>query len=163
MSMRRLHLILALVPLFVCACGSETPEELTASAQVSIAAGDWQKGLAGFEKALEKLTPADAQYMQASLGRCRALARLEPAKGKSEFLKLAEAQKSKVEFQDFHLMVGDFLYKREFLTAIDMMESAKAMYPGAPKFKEMADSVVKASKAAGDSRALDRLRTLGYL
>lgn len=163
MRMRRLHLILALVPLFAWSCAGGGPEELTQSAQVAIDSGDWNAGLSGFEKALEHMTPDDAHYMQASVGRCRALARLEPAKGKTEFLKLAEAQKSRIAFQDFHLMVGDFLARREYLTAIDMMESTKAMFPDSPQFKEMAGSVIKASKAGNDSRALDKLRSLGYL
>src|SRR6188768_2107484 len=163
MRMRRLHVFLALVPLFASCSGGSDPKELTNDAMVAIGSGDWNAGLAGFEKALEHMDPTSPEYMRASIGRCRALARLDPARGKSEFLKLADAQKSRIEFQDFHLMVGEFMGRGDYPTAVDMMESAKAMFPGSPKFKEMADSVVKASKNAGDSRALAKLKSLGYL
>lgn len=162
MRMRRLHLFLAL-PLLFASCGESDPKVLTDAAQTSFDSGDWKSSVAGFEKALEHTDPAGPQYIRAAVGRCRALARLEPARGKSEFLKLAESQKSRIVFQDFHLMVGEFIGRGDYLTAIDLMEAAKAMFPDSPKFKEMADSVVKASKSAGDSRALDKLKTLGYL
>jgi hypothetical protein len=64
---------------------------------VSIGSGDWDAGLAGFEKALEHMDPSNPEYMRASIGRCRALARLDPARGKAEFLKLADAQKSRID------------------------------------------------------------------
>jgi hypothetical protein len=163
MRMRRLHVFLALAPLFASCGGDSDPKVLTDSASISIEAGDWKSGLAGFEKALEHMDPTNPQYMRASMGRFRALARLDPSRGKSEFLKFAEAQKSRIDTQDFHMVVSEFVARRDFMPAIDLMESAKAMFPGSPKFKEMAESVVKASKTAGDTRALDRLKTLGYL
>jgi hypothetical protein len=149
--------------LFASSCGDSDPKELTSAALVSIGSGDWDAGLAGFEKALEHMDPSNPEYMRASIGRCRALARLDPARGKAEFLKLADAQKSRIEAQDFHQVVSEFVARRDFMPAIDLMESAKVMFPGSPKFKEMAESVVKASKTAGDTRALDRLKSLGYL
>jgi hypothetical protein len=160
--MRRLHVFLAL-PLLFASCGENDPKVLTDAAQHSFGSGDWKSSVAGFEKALEHMDPTDPQYMRAAMGRCRALARLDPARAKSEFLKLAEAQKSRISFQDFHQMVGELMAGRDFMTAIDLMESAKVMFPDSPKFKDMADSVVKASKTAGDARALDKLKNLGYL
>jgi hypothetical protein len=95
--------------------------------------------LAGFEKALEHMDPTSPEYMRASIGRCRALARLDPARGKAEFLKLADAQKSRIEFQDFHRWSSTSSCGAGLPTAVDMMESAKAMFPGSPKFKIMAE------------------------
>ncbi|MBL8856920.1 MAG: hypothetical protein JNL28_00225 [Planctomycetes bacterium] len=160
--MRTIHFLLAL-PLLLTACGETDPIELTNRGSAAVGKGEWMTAKAEFENALAHMDPSNPQYMRASVGRCQALARLEPAEGKAAFLKLAAANKDKIAVGDVHLVVSEFVVKKEFLLAADLMESAQAMFPDSQKLKELGESVATASRKAGDTKASARLKSLGYV
>lgn len=161
-NMRKIHILLAL-PLLFAGCGETNPTELTNRGSAAVGRGEWMTARTEFENALAHMDDTNPQYMRAAVGRCQALARLEPAEGKAAFLKLAAAHKDKIATGDFHLVVSEFVVKKEFMLAADLMEAGKAMYPDSVKMKELGESVATAARKAGDTRASDKLKGLGYV
>lgn len=160
--MRRLHLALVL-PLLVASCGESDPKVLTDQATEALHAGRWDQSLGGFEDALRHMEPGHTQYMRASLGRCTTLVHVDPARAKTEFLKLAESQKGRIASEDFHVMISEYVNNRDFTAAVDLTEAGKNLFPKDARMFEIGNSVADAAKRAGDSKAVNRLNSLGYL
>ncbi|MDZ4773046.1 MAG: hypothetical protein SGI72_07910 [Planctomycetota bacterium] len=168
--MRKIHSA-PLVLLFVAAlsslafvgCGESDPKALTDAATEAIQVRDFKGGLANFDAALAHMDAANPQYMRASLGRCVALAHVDPAKGKEEFLKLAEALKAKLTPADVHFVVSAFVGARELEHATDIMERMKAMFPLSKEMQDIGNSVADAAIKAGDTKVQEKLRGLGYV
>lgn len=149
--------------LLATACSESDPKALTNRGANAINSGDWKGGLADYEAALAHMDASNAEYLRASVGRCQALARLDPKKGKSEFLALAKAQAKLIQPQDFHVVVSQFLSANNFIDAIDVMRSGKEMFPESPKMKSIEEYVVAESRKALDPAVSDKLKSLGYL
>lgn len=149
--------------LLATACSESDPKALTNRGANAINSGDWKGGLADYEAALAHMDASNAEYLRASVGRCQALARLDPKKGKSEFLALAKAQAKQIQPQDFHVVVSQFLSSREFIDAIEVMHAGIVMFPDSPKMKSIEEYVVTESRKVADPAVNRALESNGYV
>lgn len=156
------HLALAL-PLLLAASCSDDPKALTKDGFNAINSGDAKGAVTAFDKALAKMDATNPDYLRAAVGRCQALARTDSAKAKTEFLALAKAQTSKIQDQDFHVVVSEFVNAGKFLDGIDVMEAGIKMFPESTKMAEIKTAVVAASTKEGDPKVLSKLKGLGYI
>jgi hypothetical protein len=167
--MRQLPLLLTAVliavtlPLAFVSCGESDPKVLTDAATEAIQGRDFKAGLAGFESALTHMDAGHSQYMRAALGRCVALAHVDAARGKDEFLKLANAEKSRLAPADVHFVVSEYVKERQFGLAADIMAGAQAIFPKSKELQEIGNHVADAALKAGDKAATSRLEGLGYV
>lgn len=165
--MRRTKLILALplllAAMFFAGCPETDPKALTDRATTAVMSGDWKGGLADFDAALAHMDATSPVYIRASVGRCKALAHLQPTSGKDAFLALVKSQGSKLETQDFQIVASEYVVARQFSDAIDVMHAGMEMFPANPKMVAIKDFVVAESRKAGDPALDAKLRGLGYI
>ena len=154
---------LAALLCLLAACGGGDPKEATDRGQAALGSGDGKSALESFEAALACLAPGDPDWLRASVGRCQALARLDPARAKTEFLALARAHPGTVGEQDFAIVVGDLIAHGGILEAIDVVEAGSARFPESPRMLALREQVVAASQRARDPGAMQRLKGLGYV
>lgn len=169
-TMRRNQRILApllaalvALPLCLTACGTKDAQELTSEGMTAMNSGDAQGALTAFDGALQLMTVTDPQYMRAAVGRCQALARVDPAKGKNDFLALAKANAKVIKDQDFHVVVSEYVRARKFVDAIAIMHEGNQMFAGSKKMEDITKAVVAESQKAQDDDAIAALKNLGYL
>jgi hypothetical protein len=161
---RTILLSCLLVPLLgLSACSGGDPKELSDQASSALATGDDRRALEGFEKALASLMPGDPAWLRASLGRCQALARLDPPAAKKAFLELARAHSAKVEVVDFGMIVGELVRKGAMIEAIDVMDAGIKLYPESPEMTSIRAQVMEASSKTQDPAAMQKLKGLGYV
>jgi hypothetical protein len=91
-----------------------------------------------------------------------ALAHVDPARGKKEFLNLAEERGTTVTPSDVHFVVSAFVSARAFAHATDIMLRAKDLYPNSKEIQAIGDGVASAARKAGDKATVDRLEGGGY-
>jgi hypothetical protein len=131
-------------------CDERDPKALTDAATDAFQSRDYKTGLAGFENALEHMDASNAQYMRAALGRCGALAHVDPAK-------------ARIEIADVHLVVSEFVNVRELGFATDIMAGVQSILPHTKALQDLGNSVADAALKAGDTKTSSRLSTLGYV
>jgi len=168
--MRRIHrLFLSLTALVVAApviligCGSKDPQALTNEGMSAMNGGDAKAALVAFDGALAAMDATHPEYMRAAVGRCQALARIDPAKGAADFLALAKANPTRIKDQDFHVVVSEYVRVRKFTDAVRMMYEGNVMFPTSEKMLKIKEAVIAESKKANDAEAIKALKGIGYL
>jgi hypothetical protein len=148
-------------------CSGSNPKELTDAGYAALGRGENTAAVAHFDEALAKIGNAnDASYLRAQLGRCQALAKVDPVKTKTDFLALAKSQPSRISDKDFK-MVGEFLLSANTsqarLEAIDLLVAGEKMFPESTDVTAFKQRVIDDSHRTADAASLSRLRGLGYI
>jgi hypothetical protein len=152
------------LPLFVVACGGGDPRALTDAGTAALNGGDAPKAQAQFEAALTAIG-ADTkhpQYLEASIGRVQALARIDAPRAVREFLNLAKSGAA-LSDNDFSLVAWELMRANAMKDAVDLMHEGQQLYPGSKTMVELKEQVIAETKRKGDSGALKQLQGLGYL
>lgn len=149
--------------LLATSCGPKDPQALTTAGMTAMNGGDAKGALSSFEEALQGMKAGDPDYMRAAVGRCQALARIDPTRGKTDFLALAKANAKDVKDQDFHVVVSEFVRQRKFTDAIAIMHEGNQLFAGSKKMDEITKAVVAESQKAQDEAAISALKSLGYI
>lgn len=157
-----LLVVTALSSFTFVSCGESDPKVLTDAATEAIQVRDFKGGLAQFDAALAHMDASSPQFMRASLGRCVALAHVDPAKGRDEFLKLAEALKAKLAPADVHFVVSAFVTAKQLEPATAIMERMKTLFPASKEMTDIGNSVADAAINSGDTELQKKLAGLGY-
>lgn len=156
---------LFLVALAAC---SKDAKSLTDSGYASLGKGDSKGALSEFEAALPKIdATANADlYRRAAIGRCEALARIDPKRARTEFVALVKAQPGRIVEGDLTAIVHGMTRARTpeaLKEAIELLDAAKTMYPDSPKLDDIAKVVVAEATRANDPVAIERLKSMGYV
>jgi hypothetical protein len=157
--MRAHHLLLAFL---ITSCGSSDPKVLTDSGSAALNSGDAAKAVSEFDEALGHMDASHPDYLRASVGRCQALAKLDPNRAKEDFLALASAQPGKVHEPDFAAVATELVKRNSITQAVAVAEAGMQMFPESPAMKSLLDQIGDAAKKAKDPEALKRLKGLGY-
>jgi hypothetical protein len=159
----RLCPILLALGLLLPACGTSDPRELTAEGEKALASGDAQAALVDFEEALGQLKPGDPGFAQASIGRFKALVRVEPELARDDFLAYAKAQSATIGEGDFAIMVGEFLRRERTLEAVDVMDAGVKAFPKSKEMLAVRKKVEEQARASKDPAAMQKMKGLGYV
>jgi hypothetical protein len=159
--LRRALPILAVLSVLACG-GSSDPRELTDAGAAALNSGDPKKALSDFDRALEHMDPSHPEFPRASFSRCQALAGIDPARAKDEFLKLARIPAARVAEPEFTTIAMDLVMRHAIGPATEVAETGLRMYPESPAMKTLLDKVGDAAKKANDPEAVKKLKSLGY-
>jgi hypothetical protein len=156
----------ALLLIGLAACSGDA-KSLTEDGNAALGSGDNKAALADFEKALDKIgtDTKSSQYLQASLGRCKALAHVDPNKAATEFIALAKAEKGRILEGDVSLIAYELLRagtNDSRMRAIDVMVAGNELFPESTKLKGIGNEVMAAAERAKDPESIKRLNGLGY-
>ena len=159
----------ALIALLAClqtACGgSSDPRTLTDEGRKALNSGDYQAAASSYEKALAELenNTDSPEWKQAKLGLVQALARIDAARAKKDFLDYAAANPSKVNDSDFNLIAGRLADANKLNEAIEVLKVGKEKFPESPHLDTLGDQLAKKAQSSGDAGAQDALKGLGYV
>ena len=152
--------------MFAClaavACGSSDPKVLTDQGMAALNSGDAKQALADFDRALEHMDANHPEFPRASVSRCQALARIDSARAKDDFLKLARDPAARVAEPEFITIAMELVNHRAIGPATEIAEAGLRMYPESPGMKTLLDKVGDAAKQANDPEAMKKLKGLGY-
>jgi hypothetical protein len=149
-------------------CSSSDPKSLTDDGYAALGKGENKSAAESFERALAQIgtNANDPSFLRASLGRCVALAKIDPVRARTEFIALAKAQPGKVREDDFTLVGSALLVAgspKALLEAIDLLKTGEEFYPGSAKVKDFKERVIADSKRSQDPEAVRKLKSFGYL
>lgn len=151
------------VTFLAAGCSGSDPKALTNEGYAALGKGDMASALSKFDKALEGLDTKHDQYLRATLGRCEALAKTDPARAKTTFFQVTMAQPEKVREDDYSLVCNALLQAGATLDAIDVMKAGHDRFPESPKMIAMVEAVKSAAKREKTSEAVEKLKSMGYL
>ena len=155
-------LLTVAVLLTATACSGSDPAALTSEGYAALGKGDNSGALSKFESALSGLDAQHPEYLRAALGRCRALAHVDPPRARSSFLDLAKAMPAKIGEDDYSLICNELLQVGATIDAIDVMKAGHDRFPKSPKMEAMVSAVEAAAKREKSPEALNKLKGLGY-
>lgn len=125
------------------ACGQHEPKAIVARAQANLDAGDACAALAAFERALAALPPDDPARRAASLGRCRALERIDASAARRALAEHASAFPGTVDAIQVEEFAFRLLASGHPRAAFDVLHDAHAHFPRErlqPAVKRFADA-----------------------
>ncbi len=157
------HALALSLLLALAACGPGDPRALTNEAKATLAGGDASKAEQQFREALSGLKPGDPDFARASIGRIQALARLDAARAKDEFLAYAQANRSSLAEEDYSLVVSELLRRDHTLEAIEVMDAGVKAFPESPRMAAVKKEVAEQAQKAKDPAAMQKLKGLGYV
>ena len=158
--MRALPLLLACL---LVSCGSDDPKALTDAGTAALNSGDAAGAIAKFDRALAGMPASDPDFRRASIGRCQALARTDPARAQADFLELAAAQPALIREPEYVAVATDLASRGSIANATAVAEAGMKRYPESPAMASLRDSIGDAAKKAGDPESLRRLQGMGYV
>jgi hypothetical protein len=144
------------------ACSGSDPAARTGEGYAALGKGDNAGALSKFESALSGLDLQHPEYLRAALGRCQALAHVDPARARSTFLDLAKAMPAKIGEDDYSLICNELLQSGATLDAIDVMKAGHDRFPTSPKMEAMVSAVKSAAAREKTPEAMNKLAGLGY-
>lgn len=153
--------ILALA--LLTACGSSDPKTLTSDGYFAMGKGDHALAISKFDSALSGLDTNHSQYRRAALGRCEAMAHVDPKRAKTEFLELARTRPELVGEDDYGVMCDQLLGVGADLEAIAVMEAGRDRFVSSPKMDAILEAVVSAAHRAKTPEAIRELEKMGYV
>jgi hypothetical protein len=153
----------ALLCVLAASCGGTAdPAKLTDEGYAALGKSDWKGAQADFDAALQQMQTTDAGYLRAKMGSIEALIYTQPERAKDDFLALAKGMSSQVKASDYITVAGKLAGNSKFPEAIAVLEAGLAAHPEHPKVREVGDKIKVLATKAGDSKALDALKGLGY-
>ncbi len=155
-----LSLALAL-PLVSCN-GGATADPMSA-AETALQAGDSSKAVALLQKHVAGLDASSADYREATLLLCSALAEGAPKEASAKLLSLAQQQPEAITAKDFRDVQSYLQTHGHYLEAIDVMDAGLKRWAGDPLMLEVKDRLLAAVQNAGDAAATAKLKGLGYM
>ncbi|HJO27487.1 MAG: hypothetical protein CMK00_04895 [Planctomycetes bacterium] len=159
--MKALRLLL-LPALLLASCAGSDPAATKDAAYSALGAGDYASAQTLFDEALAGMAPSDPSFVQASFGRCRAMAHSDGAGASSAFLSLAEGNDS-IGVKDFSMLVSELMDAGNLLDAIELLDKGLTRYPDNERLSTLKEHVVAESQKPGNDAAMDKLKGLGYL
>ena len=153
---------LLLLATLIAACGGSDPKALTNEGTAALNSGDAPKAVAAFDRALEHMDAKQPDYLRAAVGRCQALARIEPERAKVDFLALANDPAVKVAEADFTAVATELVRRGALPQATSLAEAGLKRFPESAAMKSLRDLVGDAAQKSKDPAALERLKGLGY-
>lgn len=151
-----------LVSLCAVGCGGSDPKTLTDEGTAALHSGDAPSAVSAFDRALGAMDPAHPDFLRASIGRCQALARIDPNRAKDDFLALAGTQPTRVREPEFTAVTMELIRKNSIEPAAAVAEAGIRIFPDSAAMKALRDAVGDAAKKASDPEALQRMKGLGY-
>jgi hypothetical protein len=150
-----------LLPLTACG-GAGDARSLISEGNTQLNSADYAGAVASFDSALAGMTEADgALRKDAVLGKCEALAHVDSAKSKSEFLALAD--QGGLDYSSYNRVAVALTSASKFPEAIALLTHGMEKFPAEAKFAKLRDKIGDAAKNAGDSAAMEALAGLGYV
>lgn len=150
-----------LLPLVACGSGGDS-RSLISEGNTQLNSADYAGAVASFDSAIASLKPADAALRQdAVLGKCEALAHVDGAKSKSEFLALAD--QGGLDYSSYNRVAVALTSASQFEQAVAVLTHGMEKYPAEAKFAKLRDKIGDAAKNAGNSAAMEALAGLGYV
>lgn len=152
---------LSIALLFLAACGGSDPKALTGEGYAALGKGDAKSALTKFDEALPHLDPATSDYYRAALGRCRALAKMDPAAANKSFLEMArKLGKAVVREDDYSLICDDLIRNDGAKEAVLVMHAGMETFDKSEKMRQILDAVKRASERSPAAKSA--LEGLGY-
>lgn len=153
-----------MLSLLGAACGGTSdPAKLTDNGYTLLGKSDWKGAQSEFDKALAGLKTTDAGYLRAKLGSVEALVHLDAAKAKDEFLATARGMSSQVKASDYIGIASRLAGEGKFMEGIEVLEAGLDAHPEEPKVRQVGEKIKELASKAGDSEAIAKLKSLGYL
>jgi hypothetical protein len=146
-----------------CDGGSADPSKLTESGYAALGKSDWKSARSEFQKALAAMQTTDPRYLRAKMGEVEALVHLDAAKARDEFLATARGMSSRVGPKEYIAVASKLTSERKFMDAIGVLEAGLEAHSEDLKLKAVGDRIKEEATKAGDDKALEALRGLGYL
>ncbi|MFT4539884.1 MAG: hypothetical protein ACI841_005092 [Planctomycetota bacterium] len=153
-------MLLALAGLAACG-GSSNPAALKNEAFAAMASGDAGGSVAKFDELLEGIDKNAPDFIEVSVGRCQALAAVDPEKCQTDFLALAGNSGNSITDKDYSAVVSHLVSNKEFTPAIMIMHDGMKRFPESPNMQKLLESVTAASSK--DPAAKSLMGGLGYL
>jgi hypothetical protein len=161
--MRTTSILLALaLSLPLVACNGAEADPLRA-AEVALQGGDSARAVKLLQGHVQGLDQASAEYREASILLCSALAERQPGEAKDTLLKLVEAQPAGVTSKEFKDVQSYLQTHEHFSEAIDVMDAGLKRWPNDETMLKVKDVLIAAIQSAGDEEATAKLRGLGYM
>lgn len=154
--------LLAFPILMLVACGGSDSQALTSEGYAALGKGDARLALTRFDSALADMTTDSPDYLRASIGRCRALARTDGPAATQSFLQLAQRVPAQISEDDYSLICSEQLRGEFRMDAMDVMKAGEARFPDSAKMKATVAAVIAATERAALPEELQKLATLGY-
>jgi len=146
----------------IASCGTSDPKALTDAGSAALNSVDAKGAVASIDRAMEHMDASHPDYLRAAVGRCQALARIEPKRAEDDFLALARAQPARVREPDFTVVATELVRQHAIASAVAVAEAGMKMFADSPSMKSLRDMIGDAAKKASDPEALQRLKGLGY-
>jgi tetratricopeptide (TPR) repeat protein len=153
---------LFLPALLLASCGVPDPAATNDAAYSALGAGDYFSAQILFEEALAAMAPTDPLHLQASVGRCRALAHRDGAAARTAFVTLAQANDA-ISDKDYSMLVSELTDAGNLIEAIELLDQGLSRYPENQRLSAIKVRVVAESQKPGNDAAMDKLKGLGYL
>jgi hypothetical protein len=154
----------ALLCVLAASCGGTAdPAKLTDEGYAALGKSDWKGAQADFDAALQQMQSTDAGYLRAKMGSIEALVYTQPEQAKNEFLALAKGMSSQVKASDYINVAGKLAGNSKFPEAIAVLEAGMAAHPEEPKVRAVGEKIKELATKAGDSEAIEKLKSLGYM
>jgi hypothetical protein len=154
----------SLLLLVAAACGSGSDAEaLVRQGYARLNSGDAAGGIACFDRALVALAPSDPQYLEASMGRFQALARVEPERVTQELVQQADAEPECFGPEEFRFVAGHLRIAEHHTQAVQLLDVAIQRFDVDEKLLEEMPITEQAAKRVGDDKAVEELRRMGYI
>jgi len=146
----------------LAACGGRDPKALTDAGAAALNSGDAAAAIASFDRALEHMDASSPDFLRASVGRCRALARTDPVRAQTDFLELSRAQPARVREPEFAAVAQELADRGAIAPAVAVAEEGMKRFPESPAMKVLRDRIGDAAGKAGDPESLKKMKGLGY-
>jgi hypothetical protein len=154
----------SLLLLVAAACGSDSDSDaLVRQGYTRLNSGDAAGGIECFDRALVALAPSDPQYLEASMGRFQALARVAPERVTQELVQSADAEPACFGADEFRFVAGHLRMAEHHTQAVQLLDVAIQRFDDDEKLLAEMSITEQEAKRVGDSKALEELRRMGYV
>lgn len=148
------------LPLVACNGAEADPMQ---AAEAALQGGDSAQAVTLLQGHVAGLDRASAEYREATILLCSALAEKQPTEAKDTLLKLAEAQPQGVTPRDFKDVQSYLQTHGHFSEAVDVMDNGLKRWPDDATMLKVKDVLIAAIQSVGDEEATAKLKGLGYL
>jgi hypothetical protein len=150
--------------LLVAACGSDSDTEaLVRQGYTRLNSGDAAGGIACFDRALVALASSDPQYLEASMGRFQALARVEPERVAPELVQRADSEPECFGPEEFRFVAGHLRMAEHHTQAVQLLDVAIQRFDDDEKLLDEMRITEQSAKRVGDDKALEELKKMGSI
>lgn len=158
------HTLPALAAFFCLACcGHDTARDAMGDAEIALQAGDSAKAVSLLKAHVTHLDKAGAEYREATLLLCNALAESKPEEAKNILLELTATQPKAVTPRDYRDVQSYLQTHAHYSVAVDVMDAGLKRWPGDATMLEVKDILIARIQSVGDEAGMIKLKGLGYM